>query len=69
MNVMGAEKTVEKEYFRRNEAAEYLSICVRTLDQLKAEGELPFCKLGATVVFMKKDLDALMAKHRIAVKE
>jgi excisionase family DNA binding protein len=59
----------EKTYFRREEAAEYLCLSIRTLDQLKHDGDLPFCKIGAVIVFMKRDLDAFMMGSRIAVGE
>jgi excisionase family DNA binding protein len=59
----------QKEYFRRVEAAEYLSISVRTLDQLKHDGDIPFCKIGMLVLFTKKDMDDFMMSRRIAVGE
>ena len=58
-----------RQYFRRKDAADYIQVCMRTLDQLKADGDMPFCKVGATVVFMKQDLDAFMMKQRIAIGE
>jgi len=59
----------DRSYFRRRNAAEYLGVSVRTLDQLKADGDLPFCKVGAIVVFIKQDLDAFMLGNRIVVGE
>ena len=67
----GAEemKLDDRSYFRRREAAEYIGLSVRTLDQLKADGDLPFCKIGAVVVFTRMDLDTFMMGNRIAVGE
>ena len=56
--------------YRRLEAAKYLNVSVRTIDQLKHNGDLPFCRVGRKVIlFLKKDLDAFLLSRRIAVRE
>ena len=60
----------DKISYRRAEAAQYLNVSVRTIDQLKHNGDLPFCRLGRRLVlFLKKDLDALLQRRRIAARE
>jgi excisionase family DNA binding protein len=62
--------TSSKSYLRRGEAAKYLSCCVREIDQLKHDGDLPFCRLGRRlIVFRISDLDALMQKRRISIDD
>ena len=59
-----------KIYFRRQEAADYLAVCIRQLDEWKATGELPFIYLSRRlVVFARSDLDQFMMRHRVAVDE
>lgn len=56
--------------YRRAEAARYLNVSVRTIDQLKHDGELPFCMVGRKLIlFLRKDLDAFLLSKRIAVRE
>ena len=61
---------VSKTYFRRHEAANYLCVSIRQLDEWKAKGDIPFHSLGRRlVVFAKGDLDHFMERNRVAVGE
>lgn len=52
-------------YLRRQGAARYLSISVRTLCDLQAKRMIAFSKLGAkTCLFKIADLDAMVASLR-----
>jgi hypothetical protein len=52
-------------YLRRQGAARYLSISVRTLCDLQSKRLVPFSKLGAkTCLFKIADLDAFVASLR-----
>ena len=44
--------------FSKTEAAYYLGISVRTLDQLQAQGRIIPREVGAKRLFLKTDLDA-----------
>ena len=62
--------TVPKTYMRRHEAAEYLGSSIRYIDEVKADGRLPFCRLGGRlIVFKREDLDKFMKETRIAIDE
>ncbi len=50
----------------RREAATYLAISPRKLDQLTAEGHLPRIKIGSCVRFEQADLDAFIAAQKTA---
>jgi excisionase family DNA binding protein len=52
-------------YYVKKEAAAYLRSCIRTVDNLVAKGELPAFKVARKVLFRKRDLDALVERHRI----
>ena len=56
----------------RQQAADYLTLSVRTLDELAHEGEIPYSKLGngirSRVVYQRKDLDAYIERKRIDPK-
>jgi excisionase family DNA binding protein len=57
----------EDQFFRRQEAAEYLGISTRKLDELKKYGEIPFiCKGRRWTGYRKSDLDVYMDKDRIS---
>jgi excisionase family DNA binding protein len=60
-------KQCPKDYMSKKEAAIYVSMSSRSLDNYRAKGELPFHKVGEKVVFMRSDLDAFMASWRIDV--
>ena len=53
-----------KEIMTPREAAEYLSIHVRTIYRLVKHGEIPGCKVGGSWRFRKDTLDAwLSGRH------
>jgi len=61
---------VPKTHMRREEAAEYLGCSIRQIDQMKHDGDLPFCKLGGRlIIFKRADLDRVMEESRIAIDE
>jgi len=63
-----AQPDLNAKYLRRPEAATYLSISLRQLDELKAVGEIPFVYLGRRLVrFKRQDLDEYMEKHRVVL--
>lgn len=47
----------DRQVFSRQQAAEYLGICVRSLDSLTADGELPHFKARSRVLYDKGTLD------------
>ena len=54
-------------YITRQQAADKLSIGLRTLDGLIARGVLPAYRVGAKLVRLKEsDIDAYMAGHLVA---
>ncbi len=48
----------------RRDAAAYLAISPRKLDQLVADGDLPRVKIGSCVRFEQADLDAFIAEQK-----
>ena len=50
--------------FSRADAARYLAISVRKLDQLAASGKLPRVKIDACVRFLAADLDAFIEAQK-----
>ncbi len=67
LNSAGQNPLGPKPYLRRHEAAKYLGCSVRQVDVMKHDGELPFHMLGRRlIVFSRTDLDALMAKYKVA---
>lgn len=52
--------------YSREEAAEQLSICVSTLEQLIAQGELQVRRLGKRILIPRKELERL-AGHDVHV--
>ncbi len=67
LSSLGQNPSGQKTYLRRHEAAKYLGCSVRQIDVMKHDGELPFHMLGRRlIVFSRIDLDALMAKYKVA---
>lgn len=46
--------------FNRDDAAEYLSVSVRTLDDIQATGNLIPKRLGARRVYLREDLEEFL---------
>jgi len=55
-----------KHLLSRREAASYLAISPRKLDQLVADGDLPRIKIGTCVRFDVADLEAFIAEQKSA---
>jgi excisionase family DNA binding protein len=65
-----SENKSEKAYLSRKEAAQYLGVCIRVFDQMKARGDIPYSRLtGRRLLFARKDLDAIMRERRIDIDE
>ena len=55
-------------FFTKREAAEYTRLSPRTLDAAKANGALPFYRIGSRkVLFKRDDLDRWLAPCRVEV--
>lgn len=51
-------ETLESQYLTKQDAADYLKVSKRTIDNLMASGSLPFIKLGGRIVrFPKSAID------------
>jgi excisionase family DNA binding protein len=60
----------ERQYYRKAEAAEHLRCSTRSLDYWRAQGRLPFHRLGrGLITFKRSDLDRFMASCRIDTEE
>ena len=57
--------TMTRGALSRKDAAHYLSISTRLLDQLAADGKLTRAKIGAKSVFLIEDLDAFLNASRV----
>jgi len=57
-------------FLTKAQAARYTALSVRTLDSIKAGGDLPFYRFSRRkVCFRVKDLDHYMARFRVDVAE
>lgn len=54
-------------FMSKRGAAAYCALSPRSLDYARERGELPFHKVGKKVVFRISDLEAFMARFRVAV--
>ena len=52
------------ELLTKREAAAYLGIAPRTLDDWRTAGAIPFIQRPGYVRFMQSDLDAFLQQHR-----
>ncbi len=59
-------------YLTRDEAADYLRISVRKLDQLAADGEIQYSKMGngrrSRVLYRMEDLDQYIENHLVQIQ-
>jgi excisionase family DNA binding protein len=52
-------------YLRRNQAARYLGVSLRTIGNLQTARRLPFSKIGEkSILFKVTDLDAFVMSYR-----
>jgi len=63
---MNSTTTTLRHLLSRREAAIYLAISPRKLDQLVADGDLPRVKIGSCVRFEHVDLDAFIVAQKSA---
>ncbi len=54
-----------KTYFSTKEAASYLMLSTRTLQNLRDQKRIAFAMLGRKIYYTKDDLDSYVAKGRI----
>ena len=60
----------ERKYISPKEAAEYLGVAVKTLEQWRMRRKnLPFVKLGSRVLYRIADLDKYIEAHLIPAEE
>lgn len=53
-------------YLDRRQAAAYLGVSIRLLDECKARGEIPYIRVGRRkVMFLREDLDRFMTSRRM----
>lgn len=65
MQKKAVKELVRPGYLRRNSAARYLGISLRTLGNLQSARRIPFSKIGEkSVLFKVADLDAFVARYR-----
>ena len=57
--------TTQAGYLRRAQAANYLSISIRTLANLQNARAISFSKIGKSVLFRITDLDNFVSKFRV----
>ncbi len=56
---------VGKKWLRSGEVCKQLSISHGTLQNLRIHGHLPFNKVGGTIFYDRKDIDAMLDANRI----
>lgn len=65
MNI--SSKNSDNEWLSRSEAADYLRISKKTLEDWACSKRvlLPYSKLGRRVVYLRRDLDDFLARNRV----
>jgi excisionase family DNA binding protein len=48
-----------RKYLSRQESADYLGVCRRTIDRRRRDGTLPTKRVGKRVLILREDLDRL----------
>jgi len=56
-----------KQWIKSYEVKRLLKISTGTLQNLRANGELPFCKLGGTIYYDMTDINRMMEQRKISV--
>jgi excisionase family DNA binding protein len=54
----------DKKFYSKLELAMLLGICVRTLDNLMANGQISYLKVSSRVIFSQEDLDEFVNRIR-----
>jgi excisionase family DNA binding protein len=53
----------------RKEAAAYLNIALRTLDELTKNGKIKYSKIESAVRFKQSELDAYVTRNEVRIKK
>ena len=54
---------IKEEWFNTKQAAEYLKVCTKTLENYRAAGKLAFSKNGRMIRYKKSDLIKYLNNH------
>lgn len=74
LNLLGEKPVIHtvsatKDMMNTTELAEYLSMSKTSIYKLTMKREIPFSKPGKKILFMKKEIDEWILKHRITTKD
>lgn len=61
--------TTDAGYLSKRGASVLTSNCQRTLDYARADGSLPFYRVGRKILFKREDLEKWMSRFRVDVTE
>ena len=61
---MNSTFAITKQLYTEREAANWLSVCPRTLWALRASGEIPHGRLGRAIRYDVDDLQAYVARNK-----
>jgi len=53
----------EDRYFTKREAADYLRLCTRTIENMVARGQIPTYRIGVKLLFRKSELDTFVTER------
>lgn len=68
-NIVPDQKPSLQPLMSRKEAAEYLNISERSLDDLTKNGKIKYLKINSVVRFRLSDLDAFISKNEVKIKK
>lgn len=60
--------TVQRKTLDRREAAEYIGVCVMTIDRALKDGEIDHYRIGRRVIFDEPQLDRFLSKNERKAK-
>ena len=58
-------RKVERLWFTRKDAADYLGVSVELIKRLNQKGKLGYSKVGGLVFISKSDIDKLLTKSKV----
>lgn len=63
-----SDKTIKKKWLTVKEAADFLSVTTRTMQNYRDRGKIPFTNFGGKILFLQDHLQEFLVKHMINVR-
>lgn len=63
-----SDMTIKKKWLTVKEAADFLSVSTRTMQNYRDRGKIPYSNFGGKILFLQDHLQEFLVKHMVPVR-